>query len=83
MFISFYSPLPTFSPPPPILTLLSVFCACGITIMGSSNSVVSTVSLFPRVNTVDLFLYVLLLENRPPGGSDNVMRILMNWLYLF
>ncbi len=47
-------------------TFFSVFCACGITITGSSSSVVRTESLVPNVKTVERFLNVLRLVNRNP-----------------
>ena len=55
-------------PPPSIpLTLLSAFCACGMTMMGSSSSVVSTVSRLPRVKMVERFLKVTLVEKKLAG----------------
>lgn len=43
-------------------TFLSPFCACGMTMMGSSSSVVRTLSRVPRVKVVERFLKC----ERPP-----------------
>lgn len=49
----------------PLPTFFSVFCAWGMTIMGSSSSVVMTVSLLPKVNIVERFLRGARLEKKP------------------
>ena len=49
----------------PAQTFFSVFCAWGMTIMGSSSSVVMTVSLLPKVNIVERFLRGARLEKKP------------------
>ena len=56
---------------PEIFTLFSVFCACGTTMMGSSSSVVRTVSLLPRVNIVERFLKVVRVEKKPRLGVSS------------
>ena len=59
--------MPLSFPPSTSLTLLSAFCACGMTMMGSSSSVVSTVSRLPRVKMVERFLKVTLVEKKLGG----------------